>query len=128
MKAYLLIVEVYSHGRWKPNTGSGKTVTRLIDNLSGEWLSDDNYITTPQKAKNSSFSSEIIRTANDESDGLNSNKYIAPIIVYQTAKETKTDSIGLNWSIHVEKNTNHFLRLHFYDVLNQQSLVNLFPN
>jgi len=65
----------------------GETVTRDIDNLSRMWLPDDSYITNPRNAKNGSFGGEIIRTANDESDGPHSNQYIGPDIVYQTAKE-----------------------------------------
>ncbi|XP_058765608.1 probable receptor-like protein kinase At2g23200 [Vicia villosa] len=99
-----------------------ETVTRLTDNLSREWLPDDNYITTPQNATNSSFSGDIKRTANDESDGPNSNQYIAPDIIYQFAKESKNGSNGLSisWSVPVEKNIDHFIRLHFCDFSNQQ--------
>ncbi|CAI8609322.1 unnamed protein product [Vicia faba] len=100
----------------------GETVTRLTDDLSRNWLPDDNYITTPQNAKNISFSGNIKRTANDESDGPNSNQYIAPDTVYQFAKETKNGSNGLSisWSFPVDKNIDHFIRLHFCDFSNLQ--------
>ena len=96
----------------------GETVTRDIDNLSRMWLPDDSYLTNPKNAKNGSFGGEIIRTANDESDGPHSNQYIGPDIVYQTAKESVNGSNGLNisWSVPVEKNVDHFLRLHFCDI------------
>ncbi|CAK8562458.1 unnamed protein product [Lathyrus sativus] len=100
----------------------GETVTRLTDNLSRNWLPDDSYITTPQNANKSYFGGNIKRSADDESEGPNSNKYIAPDVVYQHARESKNGSNGLNisWSVPVEKNIDHFLRLHFCDLLNLQ--------
>ncbi|XP_058765623.1 probable receptor-like protein kinase At2g23200 [Vicia villosa] len=100
----------------------GETVTRLTDNLSRNWLPDNSYITTPQNAYDGNFNGDIKRSADDESDGPNSNQYIAPDIVYQNAKESKNGSNGLSisWSVPVEKNIDHFLRLHFCDLLNPQ--------
>ncbi|KEH31506.1 receptor-like kinase plant-like protein, putative [Medicago truncatula] len=101
------------------NVGSG-TVDRKTDTLSREWLPDDSYITNPQNAKNGSFADEIKRTANNTYEGPNSNIYIAPDAVYETAKESKSGSKGLNisWSVPVEKSIDHFLRLHFCDIFN----------
>ncbi|XP_004509098.1 probable receptor-like protein kinase At2g23200 [Cicer arietinum] len=101
----------------------GETVTRDIDNLSREWLPDDSYITNPENAKNSSFDG-IVKFAADD-DG----KYIGPNDVYRTAKESINGSNGLhiNWSVPVEKNIDHLLRLHFCDIFNKQSgLTNFF--
>ncbi|GAU12529.1 hypothetical protein TSUD_182430 [Trifolium subterraneum] len=70
----------------------GQVVDRISDNLMRTWLPDDSYITDPQNAKNSTFFGGTIKhNASDESDGPNSNQYIAPDIVYQTAKETTND-------------------------------------
>ncbi|MCI01107.1 putative receptor-like protein kinase, partial [Trifolium medium] len=110
------------------NVGGGN-VTRETDNLTREWLPDDSYITTPQNAKNSPFfGGTIKRNADDEYDGLHSDQYTAPDVVYQTAKESKNGSIGLNisWSVPVEKNIDHFLRLHFCDNINPQGLLTTF--
>ncbi|CAJ2635332.1 unnamed protein product [Trifolium pratense] len=106
----------------------GEAVDRISDNLMREWLPDDSYITDPQNANSTYVGVTIKRNADDESDGPYSNKYTAPDVVYQTAKESKNGSIGLNisWSVPVEKNTDHFLRLHFCDIFNQQSLLTLF--
>ncbi|GAU10106.1 hypothetical protein TSUD_418430, partial [Trifolium subterraneum] len=107
----------------------GDIVDRETDNLSREWLPDDSYITDPQNAKNGTyFGGTIKRNANDESDGPYSNQYIAPDIVYQTAEESKNGSnnLGISWSVPVEKNTDHFLRLHFCDIFNVQSLLTTF--
>jgi len=101
----------------------GETVTRNIDTLSRKWLPDDIYITNPQNARNSSFfGGTIKRTADHESDGPDSNQYIAPDIIYQTAKESKNGSndLSISWSVPVEKNIDHFLRLHFCDIFNQR--------
>ncbi|GAU12526.1 hypothetical protein TSUD_182390 [Trifolium subterraneum] len=107
----------------------GQTVDRISDNLMREWLPDDSYITDPQNAKNSNFfGGTIKKKEDDESDGLNSDQYTAPDTVYQTAKESKNGSKGLNisWSVPVEKNTDHFLRLHFCDIFNPQGLLTTF--
>ncbi|CAJ2635295.1 unnamed protein product [Trifolium pratense] len=105
----------------------GENVTRQTDNLSREWLPDDSYITDPQNAKDSPFfGGTLKRDPDDESDGPNSNKYTAPDVVYQTAKETLNGSNGLSWSVPVEKNTDHFIRLHFCDIFNQQSHLTAF--
>ncbi|KAK2356940.1 receptor protein kinase HERK [Trifolium repens] len=102
----------------------GNPVNRDTDNLSRKWLPDDNYITDPQNAQNSTYfdGGRIQRTANDSSDGPNSNQYIAPDIVYQTAKESKNGSNGLSiiWNVPVEKNIDYFLRLHLCDIFNTQ--------
>jgi serine/threonine protein kinase len=103
----------------------GQPVNRDNDSLSREWLPDDIYITDPQNAKNSTVEGTIERKANDESDGPYSNQYIAPDIVYQTAKESKNGSngLGISWSVPLENNIDHFLRLHFCDIFNPQSLL-----
>ncbi|GAU12565.1 hypothetical protein TSUD_182800 [Trifolium subterraneum] len=104
-------------------------VTRQTDNLSREWLPDDSYITDPQNAKYSPFfGGTLKRKADDESDGLYSDQYTAPDVIYETARESKNGSNGLNisWSVPVEKNTDHFLRLHFCDIFNVQSLLTTF--
>ncbi|KAK2410700.1 receptor protein kinase HERK [Trifolium repens] len=109
----------------------GENVTRLTDNLSREWLPDDSYITNPQNAKNSPFfSGEIKHATDDEYDGLHSvsDIYTAPDDVYRTYKKTIDGSNGLNisWSVPVEKNIDHFLRLHFCENFNEQSLLTMF--
>ncbi|MCH99660.1 putative receptor-like protein kinase, partial [Trifolium medium] len=106
------------------NVGN-ETVTRETDNLSREWLQDDSYITNPQNAH--SYLGAVNPTP-DESDGLYSDKYTAPKLVYETAKESKNGSNGLNisWSVPVETNTDHFLRLHFCDIFGPQSLLTTF--
>ncbi|XP_024637902.2 probable receptor-like protein kinase At2g23200 [Medicago truncatula] len=99
-----------------------QTVDRGTDTLSREWLADDSYVTNPQNAKNRSFDVHIPRTANDTSDGPNSNQYIAPDRVYQTGKESINGSSNISWSVPVEKNVDHLLRFHFCDVFsNRQS-------
>ena len=106
----------------------GQNVTAQTDNLSREWLRDDSHITTPQNAQNGPFFTGILKYTTNESDGIYSDKYIAPDIVYQTAKESKNGSKGLNitWSVPVEKNVDHFLRLHFCNIFDQQALLTTF--
>ncbi|GAU12531.1 hypothetical protein TSUD_182450 [Trifolium subterraneum] len=107
----------------------GEPVNRDTDNLGRDWLPDDIYITDSQNSKYSPFFGGTVKyNADDESDGPYSNEYTAPDVIYQTARESKNGSngLGISWSVPVEKNTDHFLRLHFCDIFNVQSLLTTF--
>ncbi|KAE9607798.1 hypothetical protein Lal_00013416 [Lupinus albus] len=97
----------------------GENVTRGIDNLWRNWLSDDGYLLNRENAKNSTpYNSSIKYHVGDDSKGPYSNKFIAPNAVYQTAKQIISNSSNLNitWSFPVDKDTDHFIRLHFCDI------------
>ncbi|RHN63002.1 putative non-specific serine/threonine protein kinase [Medicago truncatula] len=103
-------------------TVGGEAITGENNSLSRKWLPDDSYITNPHNAKNGFFGGDIKRTAGDESDGPNSNIHIGPDALYKSAKESKNGSNGLNisWSVPVEKNIDHYLRLHLCDIFNDR--------
>ncbi|OIV93781.1 hypothetical protein TanjilG_07684 [Lupinus angustifolius] len=107
---------------YRINVG-GENVTRGIDNLWRNWFSDDAYVLNPENAKNSTpYNSLIKYHVGDDSEGPNSNKFTAPNVVYQTAKQIISNSSNLNitWSFAVDKDTDHFLRLHFCDIWNSE--------
>lgn len=61
--------------------------------------------------------------------------FIAPDSVYQTAKEMNIDATRLNsnvfnvtWTFPVPKNSMHFLRLHFSNIIGSNIVFNLFIN
>ncbi|CAL0330775.1 unnamed protein product [Lupinus luteus] len=75
----------------------GENVTRGIDNLWRSWVSDDAYLLNPENAKNSTpYNSSIKYHVGDDSDGINSDKFIAPNVVYQTAKEIINRNLDKN--------------------------------
>ncbi|KAL2333488.1 hypothetical protein Fmac_014701 [Flemingia macrophylla] len=111
----------------------GKTT---IDSLLRKWIPDDTYLAYPESAHNSSPYNDIKYRANVNSDGPNANLFSAPTDVYGTAKVTKIMSTNasdveyklsnITWSLPVEKNTNHFLRLHFCDFFSLQNDLTVF--
>ena len=84
-----------------------------------EWVADDNYLMpNNNSAKNSTPRSE---TPNYEP--ALATRYTAPDRVYQTAKQLKEVSgnnaslLNLTWHFPVSKNTRHFVRVHFCDIV-----------
>ncbi|KAM3757029.1 hypothetical protein ACB098_02G157500 [Castanea mollissima] len=89
------------------------------DELWRKWVADDSYlILHSDSAKNSP---QYSQTPNY--DPALATKYTAPDDVYQTAKQLKTGANGnasllnLTWSFPVSKNTRHFVRVHFCDIV-----------
>ncbi|XP_075653117.1 putative receptor-like protein kinase At2g23200 [Castanea sativa] len=89
------------------------------DELWRKWVADDSYlILHSDSAKNST---QYSQTLNYNSELA--TKYTAPDRVYQTAKQLKTGANGnasllnLTWSFPVSKNTRHFVRVHFCDIV-----------
>ncbi|KAM4117844.1 hypothetical protein ACB094_02G156500 [Castanea mollissima] len=89
------------------------------DELWRKWVADDSYlILHSDSAKNST---QYSQTPNYNSELA--TKYTAPDDVYQTAKQLKTGANGnasllnLTWSFPVSKNTRHFVRVHFCDIV-----------
>ncbi|KAJ1403195.1 Serine-threonine/tyrosine-protein kinase, catalytic domain [Sesbania bispinosa] len=110
----------------------GQIVTRGNDSLLRNWFPDDSYLINPWNAKNSSsYNRQIKYYADDDSYGPNSSEYIAPNVIYQTAKEIKYGSLSLDirWHLPVDKNTDHLVRLQFCDIFNQKrglTVIHLF--
>ncbi|XP_075654089.1 putative receptor-like protein kinase At5g24010 [Castanea sativa] len=89
------------------------------DELWRKWVADDSYlILHSDSAKNSTPYSETLKYNSELA-----TKYTAPDRVYQTAKQLKTGANGnasllsLTWSFPVSKNTSHFVRVHFCDIV-----------
>ena len=89
------------------------------DELWRKWVADDSYlILHSDSAKNSTPYSQTLNYNSELA-----TKYTAPDRVYQTAKQLKTGANGnasllnLTWSFPVSKNTKHFVRVHFCDIV-----------
>ncbi|KAK7263205.1 hypothetical protein RJT34_30792 [Clitoria ternatea] len=84
----------------------------------------DSFLINPVNAKNSfSYYGQIKFYVDDDSHGPNSNRYTAPSVVYGTAKVISNSSainvLNITWSLPVDKNADHLLRLHFCDFLSR---------
>ncbi|KAF2302117.1 hypothetical protein GH714_032848 [Hevea brasiliensis] len=97
----------------------GSNLTPDNDTLWRYWVPDDSYLYNPVTAKNSTFHP-------DRPNYLGGiNEYIAPDLVYQTAKEMNIDgnrtsnTFNVSWSFNVSKNARHFVRVHFCDIISQ---------
>jgi len=95
----------------------GPTLSPENDTLWRYWVPDDSFLYSPDTAKNiSSLSSKP-----NSQGGV--SKYIAPDLVYQTAKEmninnsSSSNNFNITWSFNVSKNAMHFVRVHFCDFL-----------
>lgn len=109
----------------------GQNVTDL---LLRTWIPDDSYLTYAGKAKNYSYPGQIKARVGDDAHGPNATGYTAPSDVYGTAKEIISSNassgdfklLNITWSLQVQKNIDHLLRLHFCDLWNSQSALTVF--
>ncbi|KAA8531641.1 hypothetical protein F0562_006642 [Nyssa sinensis] len=97
----------------------GVTLTPENDTLGRNWVPDDDYLSYRDAAKNSEFYSE---TPKYQPEGA--SEYIAPALVYQTAKELNIDPtsrqsnfFNITWLFKVNKNVKHLVRVHFCDIV-----------
>ncbi|XP_050291834.1 probable receptor-like protein kinase At5g24010 isoform X1 [Quercus robur] len=90
------------------------------DELWRKWVADDSYLRLhSDSAENSTHYSQT-----PNYNPALATKYTAPDLVYQTAKQLKTDCdscnaslLNLTWRFPVSKNTRHFVRVHFCDIV-----------
>jgi serine/threonine protein kinase len=81
------------------------------------WVPDDKYLVL----KPVTMSDKTGSTPNYQSAGV--TEYIAPTLVYQTAKQLNANASGnssvsnATWSFPVKKNATHFVRVHFCDIV-----------
>ncbi|CAL5324606.1 unnamed protein product [Camellia sinensis] len=105
------------HTVYRANVG-GPPITPAKDTLWRNWVSDDDYLVTPNAAKKSEFHSDrpVYQTGG-------ATEYSAPDPVYQTAKQLNVSSSGgsnffnITWRFNVSKNAPHFVRVHFCDIV-----------
>ncbi|KAF9682409.1 hypothetical protein SADUNF_Sadunf05G0106000 [Salix dunnii] len=94
----------------------GPTISPENDTLWRYWVPDDSYLHSPDTAKNASTLS-----SRPYYDGF--SEYIAPDLVYQTAKEMNinnsriSNNFNITWFFNVSKNAVHFVRVHFCDIV-----------
>jgi hypothetical protein len=93
-----------------------------FDELWRSWVPDDSYlILHSDSAMNSTL---YTQTPNYDPERV-AQYYTAPDRVYQTAKQLKpvnngsSSILNLTWSFPVSKNTKHFVRVHFCDIISK---------
>ena len=90
-----------------------------FDELWRSWVPDDSYLILSDSAMNSTL---YTQTPSYNPPRV-AQYYYAPDIVYQTAKQLKpvnslnSSILNLTWSFPVSKNTKHFFRVHFCDII-----------
>uniref|UniRef100_A0A2N9J1H1 Protein kinase domain-containing protein n=1 Tax=Fagus sylvatica TaxID=28930 RepID=A0A2N9J1H1_FAGSY len=97
------------------------------DELWRKWKPDDSYLFNPPKAaKNVSY----IGTLNYQPEHV--TKYIAPALVYQTARLLNIDEsstfLNLTWRFPINKNATHLVRVHFCDIVSKPTTGLWFPS
>ncbi|GLT78845.1 hypothetical protein SLA2020_503660 [Shorea laevis] len=101
---------------YRINVG-GEKVTPDNDTLWRTWIPDDRFLSNPNMAKKSTPYS-----ARPNYQGA-FTEFIAPDPVYQTAIEMNTDgskfsnTSNVTWFFIVSKNSSHFVRVHFCDIV-----------
>ncbi|CAL5372854.1 unnamed protein product [Camellia sinensis] len=103
------------------NVGGG-ALSPENDTLWRNWVPDDGFLYSAIAAKNSSFYSN---RPNYQEGGA--TDYIAPDLVYKTAKEMNIDPekgstfFNITWNFNVSKNVPHLVRVHFCDIISSSN-------
>ncbi|GLT78848.1 hypothetical protein SLA2020_503690 [Shorea laevis] len=111
---------------YRINVG-GEKVTPDNDTLWRTWIPDDGFLYNPNTGK-SAWTSALPKYHGEVTN------YIAPALVYQTARRMNTDggfkfsniSNIMTWSFSVSKNSSHFVRVHFCDIVGTSVGSNIF--
>ncbi|KAI9165694.1 hypothetical protein LWI28_018891 [Acer negundo] len=95
----------------------GLTLTEENDTLWRNWVPDDSYLYNSNNAKNgASYTGKLNYMGRV-------NEYTAPDFVYRTSKQmnivdgSQSNDFIITWNFSVSKNTCHFIRVHFCNVV-----------
>ncbi|KAL5556917.1 hypothetical protein UlMin_039153 [Ulmus minor] len=85
------------------------------DEVGRKWDIDDTYLYYPKNAKNSTVYSGELKYQSED-------KYIAPKLVYKTAKQMNISNnqpinFNITWGFYVNKTAEHLIRVHFCDII-----------
>ncbi|KAH7520250.1 hypothetical protein FEM48_Zijuj08G0124200 [Ziziphus jujuba var. spinosa] len=103
---------------YRVNVG-GQAIKPDEDTVWRNWDQDDIYLSNPSNAKNSLFYSAKPNYVGNMSD------FIAPDLVYQTAKvidnnnSSESNNSNATWSFNVNKTASHVVRVHFCDTVSK---------
>ncbi|RVX23149.1 putative receptor-like protein kinase [Vitis vinifera] len=111
----------------------GSDIEPDSDTLWRKWVPDDPYLFNKSAARNRSTSTDtsyqlILSGYND------STRYIAPPLVYMSAKEMNKNGndplqfFNISWGFDVSKNAKHLLRVHFCDFISISGSFNPWLN
>uniref|UniRef100_A0A1J3FC69 Putative receptor-like protein kinase n=1 Tax=Noccaea caerulescens TaxID=107243 RepID=A0A1J3FC69_NOCCA len=109
------------HTIYRLNVG-GVKITPENDTLGRTWSLDDDFLYRKDAARNN----QTAQKPNYEPGLVSATEYTAPDPVYKTAKtmnRSSSEGMGLlmnvTWSLKVKRNTRHFIRTHFCDILSK---------
>ncbi|XP_021803047.1 probable receptor-like protein kinase At5g24010, partial [Prunus avium] len=123
---------------YRVNVG-GQKITADNDKIRRNWEQDDRYLSNSTSKEDSRPSSQTLIRQLVESDGFvgADSDFIAPDLVYQTAKVMTGNITGLSnpvnitWSFNVSADARHLVRVHFCDIiglLRNLLVFNLYSN
>lgn len=98
---------------YRINVG-GQEIPSAGETIWRKWVQDDNFLDQTNNSKASDFYSSKPSYQSGYSE------YVAPDLVYQTAREMKDNiSVGSNitWGFTVNKSADHLVRFHFCDII-----------
>ncbi|KAF8082692.1 hypothetical protein N665_0810s0007 [Sinapis alba] len=111
------------HTIYRLNVG-GKKIRPEDDTLGRTWSPDDAFLYQKDSARNIS-STQKPEYESGSGSGSGTKLSTAPDLVYQTAKTIVSSEmifmINVTWSFKVKSNYKHFIRVHFFDIKNNES-------
>ncbi|PRQ48087.1 putative protein kinase RLK-Pelle-CrRLK1L-1 family [Rosa chinensis] len=105
------------HTTYRVNVG-GPELSPDNDTIRRNWEKDDIYLSDPNSAKNFQKNTPLSHNIEGQADDfVLSTNFIAPDLVYQTAKVMTGNSSNITWSFSVSRNARHIVRVHFCDIV-----------
>ncbi|PRQ55424.1 putative non-specific serine/threonine protein kinase [Rosa chinensis] len=101
------------------------------DTIWRKWETDDSHISDQNSAKKAPPENALNLNYRGGIEGLlASNESVAPLSVYQTAREMMNGSSNITWFFSVSSKARHIVRAHFCDIVGQpgNSIFNLYAN
>ncbi|PRQ55416.1 putative protein kinase RLK-Pelle-CrRLK1L-1 family [Rosa chinensis] len=101
------------------------------DTIGRHWETDDSHISDQNSAKKAPFQNTLNLNYFGQRDGLvASNESVAPLPVYQTAREMMNGTSNITWFFRVSSKARHIVRAHFCDIVGQPGniIFNLYAN
>ncbi|PRQ55428.1 putative protein kinase RLK-Pelle-CrRLK1L-1 family [Rosa chinensis] len=101
------------------------------DTIGRKWETDDSHISDQNSAKKATPQSTLNLDRYGKIDGLvASNASVAPLLVYQTAREMTNVTSNITWLFSVSSKARHIVRAHFCDIVGQPGniIFNLYAN
>ncbi|KAM5576677.1 putative receptor-like protein kinase [Rosa sericea] len=106
------------HTTYRVNVGGPELSPDNDTTIWRNWETDDIYLSDPNSAKNFQKNTPLSHNIEGQADDfVLSTNFIAPDLVYQTAKVMTVNSSNITWSFSVSRNARHIVRAHFCDIV-----------